>query len=51
MRSHLQTRHTRNKQITAFQDLINTVHSCAMKCHVPIIEHVKGESSMVDPEV
>ena len=48
---HLGTqRHTWYKKITAFQNCLDTIDSCAMECCVPVIEHIQGKSSVVDPK-
>ena len=37
------------EKVATFQNGVNAIYSCAMKCDVPLVKYIQGKSSMVDP--
>lgn len=36
------------EKVATFQNGVNAIYSCAMKCDVPLVKYIQGKSSMVD---
>ena len=42
--------YTWDKKIATFQNCVDVIHSCAIECYVPFVEHIQGNCLGLHPE-